>query len=125
MSKDKKTLTEITVAKAEALKAGKFQGWKFTKIEGDLQICDADAYPTIQKMAGKALLEGKMVQWDWPNGPTEWIVDEVEFDSSQDGSAAYTWDKAGNRVRFRRYRFTKIDDNEATKIFVKTVFKKF
>lgn len=125
MSKDKKTLTEITVAKAEALKAGKFAGWKFTKIEGDLQICDAGAYPKIQKLAEKALIAGKMVQWDWPEGPVEWIVDEVEFDNSQDGSAAYTWDKSGNRVRFRRYRMTRIGTDKPTKTFVKTVFKRF
>lgn len=99
----------------------------FIKIEGEhqdeLNVCDEGTFPQIEKKAQKAMREGRAVTWNWPHGPTQWFEDYEILDLDKSGSAIYTWDKSGNRVKCERYLITRDKDGEVTKEFTKHVYK--
>jgi hypothetical protein len=43
---------------------------------------------------------------EFENGTRVWVEDREIVDLTQKGSAQYTWDKAGNKVRCQRIRVT-------------------
>lgn len=66
-----------------------------------------------------------------PNGPAaekedgtaEWIIDEAVTVPGASGSAAYTWDRSGNRVKYARYRCLRFVDGKVTKTLERYVYK--
>lgn len=88
--------------------------------EAELIICDEEMLETVIAKADKAMLNGKTITWH--DGRIEWIEDNVIVDMTKNGSDVYTWDASGNRVKYERVRYTKIDD-EVTKETLRTVFK--
>lgn len=57
-----------------------------------------------------------------PDGSTEWISVSPICDHTKSGSAAYTWDRSGNRVKCERHRCFKTKDGEITKVLLGTTF---
>lgn len=79
---------------------------------------DADIRRRIQR----ALLAGKVVSRD---GAREWWHDEVVLDTSEEGSARYTWDASGDKVLHERVAYRRPVDGELERRVLRRVFKKF
>jgi len=54
---------------------------------------------------------------------SEWIVDEPVVDTSKSGSAQYTWDKTGNRVRHARCQYNRDAAGNVTRKVLKHVYR--
>ena len=76
----------------------------------------------------EAQMEAKMRQGHAKynqNGSREFIESNPIIDTTKSGSAAYTWDKTGNKVKHNRFR-VKIDaDRNITREFLGTSWKEF
>ncbi len=93
------------------------------KIGTTLQIFDEESRSVVVAMAEKALVRGEMVTWE--DGTTEWVVDQVVFDPTKKASAAYIWDKSGNKVKHIRTRYTKDTNGNTTETPMGVVYKSF
>jgi hypothetical protein len=69
----------------------------------------------VEVYAKKALRRGETVT---ENGISQWISNNVVFESDKPGSHAYVWDKTGNKVKHEKVLVTK--DREG-KITAKTI----
>lgn len=67
----------------------------------------------VDKIVVKALRDGSVVKF--PDGRKVWDDVLEVVDTTKEGSQAYTWHKDGNRVLFRKVRFTKSPDGVVTK----------
>jgi len=73
---------------------------------------------------GKAALKkGHKVQWQ--DGSQQWQTTDFVLDTSKQGSAQFTWDKSGNKVKHNVFLVTKSPDGQVTKKFLKTSWKVF
>ena len=59
----------------------------------------------------------------YQDGSSEWIVDEVVIDPTQEGSAQYVWDKSGNRAKHARVRYTRDAQGNMTRQVESVVYK--
>ena len=59
----------------------------------------------------------------YQDGSEEWIIDEVVYDPTQEGSAQYKWDKTGNRAKHARVRYTKTKQGKVTRKVESVIYK--
>lgn len=71
----------------------------------------------------QALKKGKKVEWN--DGSQQWETTVAVFDSTKEGSAQYTWDKSGNKVKHEVFLVTKFPNGDVTKEFVRTSWRDF
>jgi len=59
------------------------------------------------------------------DGIKSWITHNVIYDASKEGSAAYTWDASGNKVKNKKILVTIDADGKRTEELLGTVFKNY
>jgi len=91
--------------------------------EATIYLCDDENLAAITAKAEKAMKAGATVTWQ--DGRQQWINDDILFDSSKNGSAAFQWDRSGNRVKHERFLVTRTPDGQIRTEAVGTVFKRF
>lgn len=77
---------------------------KQIRIDDTLHVFDAASEARIVRLAQKALANGATVVW--ADGTTEWETVSPVIAPGQSGSAMYTWDAHGNKVKHRVTRYT-------------------
>jgi len=65
----------------------------------------------VEAYVKKALRRGETVT---ENGVSQWISNNVVFESDKPGSHAYVWDKTGNKVKHEKVLCTKGKDGKIT-----------
>jgi len=78
------------------------------------------AQQEIDKLISRLEPDGDGIKLD--DGTAIHVEDQLCFDSSQSGSAAYVWDKSGNKCRHARIRVT-IKGGKRTETFLRFVYK--
>lgn len=59
------------------------------------------------------------------NGPVQWYEDLAVMDTTKTGSAVYTWDKTGDRVKHDRVLVSRDLEGNLTREKVGTVYKTY
>jgi hypothetical protein len=70
-----------------------------------------------------ALKKGLKVQW--ADGRQQWETTMQVFDSSKEGSAQFTWDSSGDKVKHEVFLVTKFPNGDMTKEFVRNSWRLF
>ena len=100
----------------------------FVKVFGDrhntlhVGVGAGVAADTLDK-GKRALKQGHRVQW--ADGSQQWQTTATVLDSSKQGSAQYTWDKSGNKVKHNVFLVTKLPNGDVTKDLVRTTWRNF
>lgn len=59
------------------------------------------------------------------NGPVQWYEDCAVMDTTKTGSAVYTWDKTGNRIKHDRVLVSRDQEGNLTRKKIGTVYKTY
>lgn len=92
---------------------------KTARIGDTLYVFDAASESKVRE---NIVPDGHAMQ---SNGQSEWIIDEPVVDVSKGGSAAYTWDRTGNKIKYSRIRCVKDSSGKVTRKFMRFVFKSY
>ena len=94
------------------------------QINDELHVAiGTEAVEDLRELATTMLMKkGAVVTWN-PNFK-QWVDAEVIVDTSKEGSAQFTWDASGNRVKCNRF-LVSLKDGEITKELINTCFRNF
>ena len=96
-----------------------FRAARKVRIGSELIIgTSAEVEPIIKK----ALARGETVH---ENGTAKWIDTVQVCNLSKDGSAMFTWDKSGNKVRAEKFLYIEDDNGVITSRSLGFVFENF
>lgn len=90
------------------------------QIGDTLHVYDKESTPIVQASIKRALKKGLLIIHR--SGWREWIDTSPIHDENKTGSAAYIWDKSGDRIKCARERHV-IKDGEHTTETLRPVFK--
>ena len=63
----------------------------------EINLFTDETFAVVEAKAKKAMAKGATIQWE--DGRKEWIAVSHKVDLTKRGSAMYTWDKAGDKVK--------------------------
>jgi hypothetical protein len=93
-------------------------------IDDDLHVALGEGVgDELRELAKKALAKGKVVVWE--DKRKQWINTDCITDTSKEGSAVWTWDASGNRVKCERTLHTMHNDGTRTQEVIGTCWRNF
>lgn len=95
---------------------------KRIQIDDNVFLFDNAAEARVTKQAQKALANGATVTW--VDGTMEWETVSAIVDLHMSGSAMFTWDSAGNKVRHEVVRHTKRPDGTRSSTHIGYTWRK-
>ena len=96
---------------------------KIARTSSTIFVYDATTAAEVEKKIARAIQQGECQHL--PNGDRIWESWEAIHDSTQEGSAAFQWDRAGNKVRCRLIRYTLTHDKKLSSVEVRRAFRPY
>lgn len=94
-------------------------------IDDDLHVALGEGVgDELRALAKKALMhQGKVVVWE--DKRKQWVNTDCITDTTKEGSAVWTWDASGNRVKCERTLHTMHKDGTRTQEVIGTCWRNF
>jgi hypothetical protein len=106
----------MTVKKLELRVGSKL--YVFIGLEQEMNVLVAKR----DKLAIEALKKGEEIGWP-EEGSAEWVTIDPVIDVTKEGSAQYTWEKSGDRVKCIRRRMKRWKDGKVEAVEKHVVYK--
>lgn len=67
------------------------------RVGNTLNICQPETRHIVEKQAKAAMMRGETVVWE--DGREQWVIFNEIIDLTKSGSARWTWDRKGGKVK--------------------------